>query len=640
MSQITIYLLNPSKNIKGEIKLKKPKTYQDLLKILSHKLKKNLSNNYDIFIVDKNNKEITINNEENYKKIEDILLIREIDKNMEKQSFFKLNYNKLSESKKERLEEKYNCLSCLNFIENENPYLCYKCQKIFHEKCLKDWDKKCKSQNKILSCPNCRNELPIEKWNKKINYEDSIKETEYFINNLNTLNDHKMKQTKLISRYEKYLQITMDIFKNILIKLNKINSMLGFEYNYKINNLIELCSLKVLEIHQYDLKDISIVIDEELEIFIKFILNFNINEVKKKICLNENIEDSFFAKNQILIQNNMNKINNININMNNNKDKNIINNKKIIGTNEINNMDDNKSKFEEIKINEYKNRINLIYYAKSKDNYNIFGKNFVKNNKGNIELIINNNQNILISNSDLNEGENIITIIIKNKLNNLSSMFYGCKSLKDITELKYLDVKDNKDFSHIFYSCSSLLDINSLQNWNVSNGSNFSYMFCGCSSLSDIRPLQNWNVSNSNDFSYTFSGCSSLLDIKPLQNWNVSRVNSFYRMFCRCTSLSEINALQNWNVSNCINFSYMFQGCSSLLRIESLKNWNVSKCNNFKGMFNQCSALSDIKPLEKWNVSKGDDFKDMFSGCSSLSDIGILHNWNISKENLTNIKVK
>jgi len=59
----------------------------------------------------------------------------------------------------------------------------------------------------------------------------------------------------------------------------------------------------------------------------------------------------------------------------------------------------------------------------------------VKNNKNNIELIINGNKNELISKYKLRKGENNIKIIIKNKISNLEDMLYKCKSLKNIKEL-------------------------------------------------------------------------------------------------------------------------------------------------------------------------------------------------------------
>ena len=157
MSQLNIFILDNLDNINEELLINKQKRYQELLKYLSNKNKL-----YEIFIYDNNNK-IIINNEDKYKLIKDIIFIKEINKDDLEKSIFSINYNKLSESNQDILDEKYNCNICTNLIKNEKPYFCYKCQKIFHEKCLKDWDNKCKLQNKILECPNCRNKLSIEK---------------------------------------------------------------------------------------------------------------------------------------------------------------------------------------------------------------------------------------------------------------------------------------------------------------------------------------------------------------------------------------------------------------------------------------------------------------------------------------------
>ena len=83
------------------------------------------------------------------------------------------------------------CILCSTFIKKEKPFFCYSCQKIFHEKCLKDWDEKCKRQNKTLTCPNCRNELPFEKWNKKLDYEDDRKFNANLMNEINKLKNNK-----------------------------------------------------------------------------------------------------------------------------------------------------------------------------------------------------------------------------------------------------------------------------------------------------------------------------------------------------------------------------------------------------------------------------------------------------------------
>jgi len=254
--------------------------------------------------------------------------------------------------------------------------------------------------------------------------------------------------------------------------------------------------------------------------------------------------------------------------------------------------------------NKFKNEINLIYKADKEGEEDIFGDKFVKNNKNNIELIINGNKNDLINKYKLQKGENSIKMIIKNKITNLEYMFEYCKSLNNIEELGYLDTKDVNNFSYMFFGCSSLSDIKGLENWNVSNGKDFSNMFRGCSLLSNIKGLENWDVSNGNNFSAMFCGCSSLSDIKSLQNWRVSNTNNFSYIFCGCSLLSDIKSLQNWNVSNGNNFSYMFFECSSLSDIKSLQNWDVSNGKDFSKMFYRCSSLLNIKSIQKWNLPK------------------------------------
>ena len=304
-----------------------------------------------------------------------------------------------------------------------------------------------------------------------------------------------------------------------------------------------------------------------------------------------------------------------------------------------------KPKFKNIKLIYYLDKEGEVYDRKGifvidgKDGiYNIFGEKFVENNKKRIDLMINGIKHKLINKYKLKKGENIIEIIIKNKIINLEYMFYECSKLKNIEELKYLNTNEVNNFSFMFSGCSLLSNIKSLENWNVSNGKNFSDMFCGCESLSDIKSLENWNVSNGKDFSFMFCGCESLSDIKSLENWNVSNGNIFSGMFYRCSSLLHLKSLENWNVSNGKDFSYMFEGCSSLLHLKSLENWNISGGGRFCQMFNGCSSLSDIKSLENWNVSNGYDFSYMFSNCSLLSDIKSLENWNVSNgKNFSNM---
>jgi len=212
MSKLDIFLLDNSNKTREELSITKPKNYQELLKKLNQKYQ-NISN-YDLFIFDDKNNEMKITDESDYKILDNILLIREKKRDNLDESIFAINYDKLSESKQDILDEKYNCIICSNRIKKENPFLCYKCQKIFHEKCLKDWEQKCKLQNKKLTCPNCRNELALEKWNKKINHEENRKEEGNLINKINELNEKILKQNELIKKYEKYFKKKEEEKKN------------------------------------------------------------------------------------------------------------------------------------------------------------------------------------------------------------------------------------------------------------------------------------------------------------------------------------------------------------------------------------------------------------------------------------------
>ena len=48
---------------------------------------------------------------------------------------------------------------------------------------------------------------------------------------------------------------------------------------------------------------------------------------------------------------------------------------------------------------------------------------------------------------------------IKNKIRDLGYIFYECKNLKNIDELKYLNTKYSNNYKNMFHGCSSLSDI-------------------------------------------------------------------------------------------------------------------------------------------------------------------------------------
>ena len=273
MSKINIFFLNNSYNTKEKISMIKPSTYQELINQLGAKFQ-NIPKKYEIFYLDKKNNNIKINNEETYKIVEDILFIRELDKKSFKVSIFGKNYKKLSKSKKEIFEENYNCILCHSFIKYENPYLCYNCKTIYHQKCLKDWDDKCRSLNKNLSCPNCHNELPIGHWRKKLENEEARKDNTNLFNKINVYSSQNILRSNInyikdnkINFYKnkKHMKEIGEIFRKILTKINSIHSLFKLSLNKKLNDLINKYPN---DIDNLDLNFISQVINDELDQFI------------------------------------------------------------------------------------------------------------------------------------------------------------------------------------------------------------------------------------------------------------------------------------------------------------------------------------------------------------------------------------
>ena len=397
--------------------------------------------------------------------------------------------------------------------------------------------------------------------------------------------------------YSEFIKKTSNLFERVLNKMKEIHLLIKNENNESIEKLLNDLELNF---NAPSLNKISMVMFQELNLVEQYIKsNHAVNKVEKK--------------------------------------------------------EEKKEIKKEKKPIEYKNEINLEYFSpRCYEMAPIFGKKFVKNNKNNIELIINGKKSELVSETRMMYKTDI-KMIIKNKITNLSELFGDVyENIKiNIADLKYLDTKEVKNFSSMFhcvlsnidaledwdvskgtnfsnmFTKSNIKDLQFLENWNVSNGLNFSSMFEKCF-ITDLKYLKNWDVSKSENLSQMFSGCD-IYDLEALKNWKVSNVKNFSYMFSDCASLNDISALENWNVSNGNNFAGLFQGCSSLKKLKGLEKWNLSNNTKFHYMFSNCYALHELNPLENWKVSSGKDFSAMFYNCSSLSNIKGLEKWNVSK---------
>ena len=85
MSEISIFFLDNSKNIKEEKIITKSNNYHLFLEEIKQKFK-DLPIYYEIYALDKNQKEIIIKDEESFKNLGEILFVREANKEKLKMS--------------------------------------------------------------------------------------------------------------------------------------------------------------------------------------------------------------------------------------------------------------------------------------------------------------------------------------------------------------------------------------------------------------------------------------------------------------------------------------------------------------------------------------------------------------------------
>ena len=128
--------------------------------------------------------------------------------------------------------------------------------------------------------------------------------------------------------------------------------------------------------------------------------------------------------------------------------------------------------------------INIIYDINKNTNknniINIFGYEFIRNNKDICKMIINNKEYKIIQKYNVeNYNNNQLKIKLKG-INNIMNM------------------------SEIFSGCSSLLSLPDISKWKTNNVINMSYMFNRYSSLSSLPDISKWNTYNVTNMSYMF----------------------------------------------------------------------------------------------------------------------------------------
>ena len=671
--ELDLLLLDNSNNIIEERIVQKPNTCNELKIAIKNNLIK-LPKYYEIFYNDENNNKKIINNDEEYKLSKDVLFIKESkDDDKAKDSIYELNYDKLSESKQDLLDDIYNCNICqVNIKGEEKPLLCYRCQKLFHKKCLENWDIKCNEKNVKFSCPKCKYDLPFNEWHEKLNYnDDRLKD----VNMMKELTNKDQLNNGLKSELSMFKSNTNNIYENILNKIDKINSLFEksnplIENNINIYDKCELPNKIIDGLNNIEesIKNIEKKYHKEIPIEkilckISYEKKENDKNIKDKVVgffceMDKNfpIKYALFTNYHILKEENIKIGKYIEIEYFNElgyiiKNIEITKKRKVYSDSKLNYIcieileSDNIKYFFKIESGIYQNNINLL--DKEAIMFQYFNNNFLSANgkilsiedyliKHNIPIntkysgspliIKSNNENFLIG---LYYGEGIFDLAIK--------FNYILDDIKNKFKINNEEKQDFKNEINCFYYAGDnqqtirlIHDYNDL--FNIED-----------SSKETREPHLQARVANQAFFmknieifindkkvDFTFRYKREISDPKFIRvKFKFKKLlHNMSFMFSGCLDLLSID-LSSLNTSKVNNMSYMFKECESLFNA-NFNSVNTSKVANMKSMFYRCKSLKSLD-LSSFKTNKVIDMSEMFYGCDSLESL------NVSSFNVKNV---
>ena len=267
-----------------------------------------------------------------------------------------------------------------------------------------------------------------------------------------------------------------------------------------------------------------------------------------------------------------------------------------------------------------------INYKINNKKIQIFGEDFVKNNKNICQIIYENKSLELTQFLELKNIGNKEILEIKligiNNIIDASCMFWGCISLISLPDISKWNTINVTNIGSLFNQCKSLALLPDISKWNTKKVTNIREMFNGCTSLISLPDISNWNTKNVIDMGSIFSWCKSLISLPDISKWDTSKVTNMSNMFNGCYSLKSLPDISKWNTINVTNMSDMFWGCKSLISLPDISNWNTNNVKKMNNIFSSCIFLNSLPDISKWNISNLIEMNGMFYECKSFKMVG------------------
>ena len=258
------------------------------------------------------------------------------------------------------------------------------------------------------------------------------------------------------------------------------------------------------------------------------------------------------------------------------------------------------------------NEIISLYQMRPGDRIiQIFGHEFIKNNKYNFDLYLGKQK------YDLRDEFN----------------FQEPKKQNEVLEIKIVSKSMITSFKGMFFNCNRLIGISPKSKWNTSHVTDMSFMFCGCSNLRELPDFSTWSTACVCDMSYMFRECELIDKIKNLNNFEMNNVTSISNLFYGCRNLSDIGDISEWNITNLIDMSHLFYDCIKLKSLPDITQWKINNLTDMSFLFNNCNNLVALPDISRWDTRTVNDIKNLFYNCTSLKRLPDISTWNIHNVN-------
>ena len=136
-----------------------------------------------------------------------------------------------------------------------------------------------------------------------------------------------------------------------------------------------------------------------------------------------------------------------------------------------------------------------------------------------------------------------------NIINSIASMEINGKKINPLDKYKFnktgiynikIRLKAHLNtINHLFKNCKDIIEVD-FTNFDMEKINNLSNLFSGCSSLKNIFGFNSFKPNKIKDMSYLFYGCSSLINI-DLSSFSTPSVIYMQNMFAHCSKLTQIN---------------------------------------------------------------------------------------------------